>query len=76
MIKKTIVIGQVSHRDDLTKETAEELEKRKQMQNKTKQDFLRGIVVENPPVNAGDTGLIPGPGRSHTPRATKPVSKA
>lgn len=31
LIKKTIVIGQVSHKDDLTKETAEELEKRKQM---------------------------------------------
>ena len=67
MIKKTIVIGQVSHRDDLTKETAEELEKRKQMQNKTKQDFPGGAVVKNPPANAGDMDLIPGPGRSHMP---------
>ena len=25
-----------------------------------------GLVVENPPANAGDTGSIPGPGRSHT----------
>ena len=26
--------------------------------------FPSGTVVENPPVNAGDVGLIPGPGRS------------
>ena len=26
-----------------------------------------GAVVENPPANAGDTGSIPGPGRSHMP---------
>ena len=26
--------------------------------------FPRGAVVENPPANAGDTGLIPGLGRS------------
>ena len=24
-------------------------------------------MVENPPANAGDTGSIPGPGRSHMP---------
>ena len=24
-------------------------------------------VVKNPPANAGDTGSIPGPGRSHVP---------
>ena len=24
-------------------------------------------MVKNPPVNAGDTGSIPGPGRSHMP---------
>ena len=28
-------------------------------------DFPGGAVVKNPPVNAGDTGLIPGLGRSH-----------
>ena len=28
-------------------------------------DFPGGAVVKNPPANAGDTGLIPGPGRSH-----------
>ena len=28
-------------------------------------DFPGGAVVKNLPVNAGDTGLIPGPGRSH-----------
>ena len=30
-------------------------------------DFTGGVVVKNPPVNAGGTGLIPGPGRSHMP---------
>ena len=28
------------------------------------QDFPGGSVAENPPANAGDTGLIPGLGRS------------
>ena len=28
-------------------------------------DFPGGTVVKNPPANAGDTGLIPGLGRSH-----------
>ena len=27
--------------------------------------FRGSAVVENPPANAGDTGSIPGPGRSH-----------
>ena len=31
---------------------------------KNERDFP-GAVVENPPANAGDTGSIPGPGRSH-----------
>ena len=26
-------------------------------------------MVESPPANAGDTGLIPGPGGSHMPRS-------
>ena len=30
--------------------------------------FPGGSVVKNPPANAGDKGLIPGPGRSHLPR--------
>ena len=30
-------------------------------------DFPGGPVVENSPANAGDTGLIPGPGRFHMP---------
>ena len=29
------------------------------------EDFTCGPVVENLPVNAGDTGLIPSPGRFH-----------
>ena len=31
-----------------------------------------GPVVKNLPVNEGDMGLIPGPGRFHMPGATKP----
>ena len=30
-------------------------------------DFTGGAVIKNPPANAGDMGLIPGPGRSHMP---------
>ena len=33
------------------------------------QDFPGGAVVKNPPANAEDTGLIPGPGRSHMPQS-------
>ena len=32
-------------------------------------DFPGGAVVENLPANAGDRGLIPGPGRSHMPQS-------
>ena len=31
--------------------------------------FPGGAVVKNPPTNAGDTGLSPGPGRSHMPQS-------
>ena len=34
---------------------------------KTGRDFPGGAVVKNPPVNAGDTGSSPGPGRSYMP---------
>ena len=34
-------------------------------------DFPGGAVVKNPPANAGDMGLSPGPGRSHMPRSNK-----
>ena len=30
-------------------------------------DFAGGPEVKNPPANAGDMGLSPGPGRSHMP---------
>ena len=30
-------------------------------------DFPGGLVIKNLPANAGDTGSIPGPGRSHMP---------
>ena len=33
------------------------------------QGFPGGAVVENLPVNAGDTGSSPDPGRSHMPRS-------
>ena len=32
--------------------------------------FPGGAVVENPPANEGDTGSIPGPGRSHMPQSS------
>ena len=35
--------------------------------------FPGGARVKNLPANAGDTGSSPGPGRSYTPQATKPV---
>ena len=36
-------------------------------QKKVPKDFPGGLVVKNPPCNAGDTGSIPGLGRSHMP---------
>ena len=36
---------------------------------KNVQGFPDGAVVKNLPANAGDTGSIPGPGRSHMPRS-------
>ena len=38
---------------------------------KTTRDFPCGAVVKNPPANAGDTGLSPGPRRSHMPQSDK-----
>ena len=32
-------------------------------------DFHGGTVVKNPPANAGDSGSMPGPGRSHIPQS-------
>ena len=32
-------------------------------------DFPGGVVFKNPPASAGDTGSIPGPGRSHMPQS-------
>ena len=32
-----------------------------------RRDFPGGTVDKNPPANAGDTGSIPDPGRSHMP---------
>jgi len=37
------------------------------LKNYANQGFPGGSVIQNPPVSAGDTGSIPGPGRSHMP---------
>ena len=36
---------------------------------KMSRGFPGGTVVKNLPANAGDTGLSPGPGRSHMPQS-------
>ena len=36
-------------------------------------DFPGGPLIKNPPANTGDMGSIPGLGRYHIHRATKPV---
>ena len=36
--------------------------------NRRARDFPGGAVLKNLPAKAGDTGLIPGPGRSHMPQ--------
>ena len=33
--------------------------------NNILKDFHGGLVVKNLPANAGDKGLMPGPGKSH-----------
>ena len=35
-----------------------------------KGDFPGGLVVENPPANAGNIGSIPALGRSHMPQSS------
>ena len=40
-----------------------------QEEKAVKRDFPGDAVVENLPADAEDTGLIPGPGRSHMPRS-------
>ena len=35
--------------------------------NSKSMGFPRGLVVKNPPANAGDMGSVPGPGRFHLP---------
>ena len=49
------------HRPNSRSEMAEESENFKRNQ----QGFPGGSMVKNPPAKAGDTGSIPGPGRSH-----------
>ena len=43
------------------------IKKNKQPNQKMGGDFPGGTVVKNPPAIAGNTGSIPGPGRSHMP---------
>ena len=38
------------------------------LQKTNEEDFPSGPVVKNPPAHVGDTGSIPGLGRSHMPR--------
>ena len=42
---------------------------------KRRRGFPNGSVVKNLPDNAGNMGSIPDPGRSHMPRATKPMCR-
>ena len=41
-----------------------------EVRSTTWRDFPGGAVVKNLPANAGDTGSIPGPGRSHMLRSS------
>ena len=43
-------------------------EVRRGQRKRSREGFPGSSVVKNPPANAGDTGLIPDPGRSHMPR--------
>ena len=43
------------------------LPQRKTQRDKTLMGFTGGLLVKNPSVNAGDTGLMPRPGRSQMP---------
>ena len=48
-------------------EDSEENGYRTSFKGRAGRDFPDGSMVKNPPANAGDTGSIPGPGRSHMP---------
>ena len=41
------------------------------MKNMLCRDFPGGSVVKKPPANAGNSGSITGPGRSHVPRGNQ-----
>ena len=51
------------------KNQIEEDEPAKKAKKEWPEGFPGGAVVRNPPANAGDTGSIPGPGRSHMPQS-------
>ena len=55
--------------DRMVEITAMEQNKEKRMKRNKDKGFPGGAVVENLPVNAGDTGSSPGLGRSYMPRS-------
>ena len=57
-----------SNKLEQTEKTISELEDR-MIKSIESEGFPGGAVVKNLPANEGDTGSIPGPGRSHMPRS-------
>ena len=53
----------------LFQENSHSLVQREVYENDHYRDFPGGVVVKNPPANAGDTGSSPGRGRSHMLRS-------
>ena len=51
------------------KSSNERRKKKREFLKSGERDFPGGTVVKNLPANAGDTGSIPGPGRSHMVRS-------
>ena len=51
----------------MAKSKSEQVDKIFSLLKKNIRDFPVSAVVKNPPANAGDMGLSPGPGRSHMP---------
>ena len=64
-VNKTIYILAIKSNLSLSKSVTTKLQ---EIKGNTR-DFPGGAAVKNPPANAGDTGSIPGPGRSHMPRS-------
>ena len=76
MVPKDLSDGRVAETFNLSKKERKKKKKCnicKVQQNKTQENkfwgFPDGSVVKNPPVNAGDTGLIPSLGKAHMPQS-------